>query len=97
MKFDIEDMRRFANKHRGKNVLSGPHWATIIRFLILFDEYEKTITRAEAAEAGITTLEIALQPYILLPNGRTAGEWLAPQIEAAYQSGRMPALLLPGE
>lgn len=51
----------------------------------------------EAAEAGITTLEIALQPYILLPNGRTAGEWLAPQIEAAYQSGRMPALLLPGE
>ena len=49
----------------------------------------------EAAEAGIVSLEEALQPFTMLPNGQTAGEWLAPQIEAVYQSGRMPALL-PG-
>ncbi len=49
----------------------------------------------EAAEAGIVSLEEALQPFTVLPNGQTAGQWLAPQIEAAYQTGRMPAML-PG-
>lgn len=57
MKFDIEDMRYFAEKHRGKYRTSGPHWSTIIRFPILFDEYEKTLTRAKAAEAQIIELE----------------------------------------
>lgn len=50
----------------------------------------------EAAEAGIVTLEEVLQPFTVLPNGQTAGQWLAPQIEAAYQSGRMPPLLPAG-
>ncbi|MHB0922591.1 MAG: hypothetical protein ACYC3H_01325 [Bellilinea sp.] len=50
----------------------------------------------EAAEAGITTLEIALQPYVVLPNGLTAGEWLAPQIQSAYESGHMPPMLPAG-
>ncbi|HEY4760546.1 MAG TPA: hypothetical protein VIH42_08200 [Thermoguttaceae bacterium] len=50
----------------------------------------------EAAQAGIVTLEEVLQPFTVLPNGMTAGEWLAPQIEAAYQSGRMPPLLPSG-
>ncbi len=43
MEFDIEDMRQFADRHRGKNVTSGPHWPTIIRFPILFDEYERLL------------------------------------------------------
>jgi hypothetical protein len=55
----------------------------------------------EAAESGIITLEEALQPFIVLPNGMTAGEWLAPQIEQAYGTGRMPPMLpglpAPGE
>lgn len=51
----------------------------------------------EAAESGIVMLEEALQPFIVLPNGQTAGQWLAPQIELAYQSGQMPPLLLSGE
>ncbi len=51
----------------------------------------------EAAESGITTLEIALQPYVLLPNGRTVGEFMAPQIEAAYETGRMPPMLPAGD
>jgi len=47
----------------------------------------------EAAESGITTLEEALQSFILLPDGRTVGEWMAPQIEQAYLEGKMPAFL----
>jgi hypothetical protein len=49
----------------------------------------------EASEAGITSLDEALQPFIMLPSGRTVGEWLGPQIDQAYISGVMPKLL-PG-
>lgn len=48
----------------------------------------------EAAEAGIINIEEALQPYTLLPNGETVGEWIGPQIESVYVTGRMPAMLL---
>jgi len=50
----------------------------------------------EAAEAGIVTLEEVLQPFTVLPNGLTAGEWLAPQIEAAYANHQMPPMLPAG-
>ena len=64
MKFDLEDMRQFADRHRGKNIQSGPHWSTVIRFPVLFDEFEKLLkingeqqyrllSRAEAAEAKV--------------------------------------------
>lgn len=49
----------------------------------------------EASEAGITTIQEALQPFTVLPSGQTVGEWLEPQIEASYQARRMPPLL-PG-
>lgn len=51
----------------------------------------------EAAESGIVALETALQPYTVLPSGQTAGDWLAPQIEAAYQTGHMPPMLPAGD
>lgn len=47
----------------------------------------------EAAESEITTLEDALQPFILLPSGETVGEWMKPQTELAYLHGKMPVLL----
>jgi len=47
----------------------------------------------EAAESGIATLEEALQPFILLPDGTTVGDWMKPQIDRAYLNGKMPALL----
>lgn len=52
----------------------------------------------EASEAGITTIQEALQPFTVLPGGRTVADWMAPQIERAYQTGQMPAMLpgLPG-
>lgn len=48
----------------------------------------------EAVEAGITTLEVAMQPHTILPSGQTVGEWMETQVEASYSTGRMPTLLL---
>lgn len=49
--------------------------------------------KLEAVEAGISTVEREFFYDIVLPDGRTAGEWMAPQIEEAYQTGEMPAML----
>lgn len=49
----------------------------------------------EGTEAGIVTVEQVLMNYTVLPNGRTVGEWLAPQLEQAYRTGQMPPML-PG-
>lgn len=49
--------------------------------------------KLEAVDAGISTVEREFLYNIVLPDGRTAGEWMAPQIEEAYQTGRMPAML----
>lgn len=46
-----------------------------------------------AVADGISTLEIEMQPYTVMPNGETVGEWLAPQIEEAYRTRAMPPLL----
>ncbi len=51
--------------------------------------------KLEAVEAGITTAEDEFLAHTVLPDGRTFGEWAAPQLEIAYESGRMPALM-PG-
>jgi hypothetical protein len=45
-------------------------------------------------ECGITTSEEEFLVHIVLPNGKgTVGDWLMPQIDKAYESGRMPPLL----
>lgn len=49
----------------------------------------------EASEAGIVTVEEALGPFVVLPDGSTVGEWLAPQLERIYETGQMPPML-PG-
>jgi hypothetical protein len=36
-----------------------------------------------------------MQPFLVLPDGRTVSEWLTPQIEAVYRQGEMPPML-PG-
>jgi len=51
--------------------------------------------KLEAIAAGISTIEREFMADVVLPNNATVGQWLAPQIEAAYESGRMPPLL-PG-
>jgi hypothetical protein len=52
-----------------------------------------TKAKLEAVESGIESFEQAFLPYILLPDGTTSGDWLLPQIDAAYASGDMPSLL----
>jgi hypothetical protein len=51
--------------------------------------------KLEAVESGITTLEREFLSDIVMPNNQTVGQWLGPQLDMAYQSGRMPPLL-PG-
>ncbi len=49
--------------------------------------------KLECVESGITTLEQEFMAHIVLPNGRTVGEVMTPQIESAYGNGKMPPLL----
>lgn len=51
----------------------------------------------EAAESNILALEIMLQPFTMLPNGMTVGEWMSDQIKLVYDSGKMPPLLPRGQ
>lgn len=52
--------------------------------------------KLEAVEAGIAEFEEEFLAYIVLPNGRTVGDFMVPQIAAVYESGRMPPLLTGG-
>lgn len=49
--------------------------------------------KLEAVESGISTVEREFLYEIVLPDGRTAGEWMLPQINEAYLTGEMPPLL----
>lgn len=51
--------------------------------------------KLEAVEAGISTFEDEFLAWTMLPDGSTASEWMQPQIDDAYVTGRMPAVL-PG-
>lgn len=50
--------------------------------------------KLEAVTAGITTIEDEFLAHTVLPDGTTAGQWMKPQIERAYQIGAMPAHLM---
>ncbi len=49
--------------------------------------------KLETVESGIATFEQEFMAYVVLPDGSTVGEWMAPQIETAYRMGQMPPLL----
>ena len=51
--------------------------------------------KLEAVETGITTFEDEFLAHTALPSGETVGQWLEPQIAAAYEANVMPSLL-PG-
>lgn len=44
-----------------------------------------------AVESRIVSFDSEFMAYIVLPNGRTAGEEILPMIEDAYATGRMPS------
>lgn len=49
--------------------------------------------KLEAVAAGISLFEDEFLANIVLPDGSTVGDFMRPQIESAYDSGRMPPLL----
>lgn len=51
--------------------------------------------KLDAIEVGIMSFEEEFMPYIVLPDNRTVGEFMLPQIEQAYLSGDAPKML-PG-
>lgn len=51
--------------------------------------------KLELVAGGDSEFEDEFLTRVMLPDGSTVGEWIAPQLDQAYQSGRMPALM-PG-
>jgi len=51
--------------------------------------------KLEAVQSGIAVFEEEFLAYIVLPDKRTVGQFMLPQVEKAYAGGKMPALL-PG-
>ena len=49
--------------------------------------------KLEAVESGITEFEYEFMAHIVLPNGTTVGDFMAPQIKKSYQDNSMPPLL----
>lgn len=52
--------------------------------------------KLEAVEAGIVTFDEEFGMHFMLPNGKTVGEAILPQIDAAYLHGSGMLELLPG-
>ena len=49
--------------------------------------------KLEAVESGITVFDDEFMAHIVLPDGKTVGQVMRPQIAIAYDSGKMPPLL----
>jgi len=49
--------------------------------------------KLEAVECGISVFEDEFMANIVLPGGGTVGDFMRPQINQAYISGRVPAML----
>ena len=53
--------------------------------------------KLEDVECGISTVESEFMAHIVLPGGETVGDFMAPQIQRAYELGEPPGVLpLPG-
>ena len=46
--------------------------------------------KLESVESGIATFEEEFMAQIVLPDDRTVGQWVLPEVEQIYQTGRMP-------
>ncbi len=49
--------------------------------------------KLEAVDAEITTFDEEFLAHIVLPGGTTTGDFFIPQLEKAYETGKLPALL----
>lgn len=95
-----KDSREFTHTpergtHRGKNAIfrlweqeCRARWQALVKFI------QMTL---EAIDNGVITFDQAFFPFMVLPDGdTTVFQAAAPQIVEAFNSGRMPKLLLPG-
>lgn len=46
--------------------------------------------KLESVESKIESFDEAFMAHVVLPDGQTAGEWLKPQLQLAYETGQMP-------
>ncbi|MEC9346098.1 MAG: hypothetical protein VYB54_07715 [Pseudomonadota bacterium] len=53
--------------------------------------------KLEAVEVGITSFDDEFMAHLVLPDGKTVGQHMRPQIQLAYETGDMPPLLPPPE
>ena len=49
--------------------------------------------KLEAVASGISTMEMEFLAFTVLPDGKTVGDWMHPQLEQIQASGKMPRLL----
>lgn len=49
--------------------------------------------KLECVESKISTFEQEFMAHIVLPNGKTIGQVILPQIDQSYKDGKMPPLL----
>lgn len=49
--------------------------------------------KLEAVESGIATFEEEFMAHIVLPDGKTVGQHMLPQIAASYESKKLPPML----
>lgn len=54
------------------------------------------LAKLEAVESGITTFEEEFLAHLVLPNGKTVGQWAVPSVIGALTDGKMPPLLPDG-
>lgn len=47
----------------------------------------------EAIESGVSCFDDEFMAHIVLPDGQTISDYMLPQIETAYSTKEMPALL----
>lgn len=52
--------------------------------------------KLEMIGSGLSTIDAEFMAHLLLPDGRTMGETMIPQIEDMYETGDPPRLLLLG-
>lgn len=91
------DERRFTHHSRGRRTAASAEqeWEQACRqrwrALALVVK-----AKLEAVETGIATFEDEFLAYIMLPEGQTVGEWIGPQLVAAYDPDRgvMPKKLM---
>ena len=47
----------------------------------------------EAIDRGVSCFDDEFLAHIVLPDDKTCGDYMVPQLEAVYETGQMPALL----